>query len=570
MLFSIGLKYTNDTALKTNEVDVLAKCDELSKNAEFTATQMRIAIYCQMLRISRSIAKWLNHYDHDLQICGACVVATLFVIIFGVFIYSSFQIDVLPNLMVPAPTIMQSDGALIPDNTRLVNITPANPSDPLAPDLLTGHVIRHKGLLCERMHEQLCDLEMRVCSGKATYTSPSGYSKTKKIYPLFNLTNAAFSEELPVIDLSYNCSGSLIAVAFGQNNHSTLCNHKGAICTYEFDQSKSDNEKLNVTIDYPCCLSSISFHPVQPYLLAAGSLSGQVVVWNISDEENTQFVFSSTGDRMHKRPVAKLQWIVNRNSQDIKYNLVSVGLDGMLIIWQLDPNQQSLKGSNVFTLCSNCRPNATMPKGHACQPVELSRIAFDERDETLFVVGTESGGVFRCSTRTRKATAWCIQSSVPLDPIVSFIFSRHEGPVRAVELSPFNHRLFLSCSTDGSIRISSIREREPLLSIKPNAGPLIAASWSPIRPPVLAVGTGNGRLLLFDLKKNRSSPVIAHGSTNSEPICCLKFNCKRNRLLATGHGNGCTTIWRLPDELTEQRHDDEKALDEITIKKNLG
>ena len=40
----------------------------------------------------------------------------------------------------------------------------------------------------------------------------------------------------------------------------------------------------------------------------------------------------------------------------------------------------------------------------------------------------------------------------------------------------------------------------PLLSVEPTAGYLFSICWSPTRPLVFAMGTGDGHVLIYDLK----------------------------------------------------------------------
>lgn len=125
------------------------------------------------------------------------------------------------------------------------------------------------------------------------------------------------------------------------------------------------------------------------------------------------------------------------------------------------------------------------------QEMGVSCISFNHNDEQTFLIGSESGGVFKCSTKARGTPArrkWRLQivfshndsgkntrtfnrtvndatalfvagevvCSVPLRSAVTFSFEPHGGPVYSIECSPFHRNLFLSCGTDTTARLYSI------------------------------------------------------------------------------------------------------------------
>lgn len=397
-----------------------------------------------------------------------------------------------------------------------------------------------------------------------------GYSvrweeETNTVSCLHTLTNKALTEEMPAVGLSWNCTGSVIAVAYGRTDHEDWCNHRSALCTWNLDRRKIESDQPNVTIDQSCCLMCVAFHPIQPSWIAGGTFNGEVIIWDVSNTENSLIASSGIGDDSHREPVSKLHWITDPDSKGQKYHLVSVGCDGRILIWQLYQHQQAMKLVDGFVLLTESLPRQLKRKGLANQPMGISCISFNHEDETSFLIGSQYGGIYRCSTQTKGTAAGKdIRCSIPLQSPVGFTFAGHKGPVYAVDSSPYHRNLFLSSSTDGSIRIYSVLEKDPLLTLEPNAGHLFAASWSPVRPPVVAVGTGTGQLYLYDLRQNRSAPVIQlDASAKTKPVYSLEFNQKKTKLLATGDGSGCVMIWKLNDDLTEQTTRDQETLDDI-------
>ena len=74
------------------------------------------------------------------------------------------------------------------------------------------------------------------------------------------------------------------------------------------------------------------------------------------------------------------------------------------------------------------------------------------------------------------------------DP-VTFKYEPHHGPVQELHCSPFHRNLFLTCSSDGSVKIFNANEYGATHSVIPSASVdsyLYDAEWSPVRPFVFA------------------------------------------------------------------------------------
>ena len=53
-----------------------------------------------------------------------------------------------------------------------------------------------------------------------------------------------------------------------------------------------------------CC----EFHPQHPALVAGGTYSGEVYVWDLSREGDTQRFKSIVTDLSHREPVVRVSW----------------------------------------------------------------------------------------------------------------------------------------------------------------------------------------------------------------------------------------------------------------------
>lgn len=80
-------------------------------------------------------------------------------------------------------------------------------------------------------------------------------------------------------------------------------------------------------------------------------------------------------------------------------------------------------------------------------------LSFSSEDENLFVVGSENGGLYKCSLQSSSAPSTLEKD---LGSPIRFVFRPHHGPVYGISASPFHRNLFLSCGTDATARIYSL------------------------------------------------------------------------------------------------------------------
>lgn len=86
-------------------------------------------------------------------------------------------------------------------------------------------------------------------------------------------------------------------------------------------------------------------------------------------------------------------------------------------------------------------------------------------------------------------------------------YEKHMGPVLGLSSSPFVKRLFLSCSSDGSVRLYDVLNTRPILVFEPGYSEyLLDVAWSPFRPAVFAAASNTGNIYIYDLNQSKTSP----------------------------------------------------------------
>lgn len=188
-------------------------------------------------------------------------------------------------------------------------------------------------------------------------------------------------------------------------------------------------------------------------------------------------------------------------------------------------------------------------------------------DSDTFLVGSEGGLLLRCSFSSTTPSAAPEGRSVPSRAPAVFSFRPSGGPVHSLHCSPFHRNLFVSAGTDGLVRVHSLLQADPLLSVRVSDSYLFQVQWSPSRPLVFAAATGEGEVQIFDLarKSLRPARTIQDGSGGvpGRTATCLAFNVPNPRLLAVGKSDGTVGVWRLSSELTEEGPTERLQLEHI-------
>ena len=507
-------------------------------------------------------------------------------------------------------------------------------------------------------------------------------------------TAAKNPHRLVCTQLSWNATGYALAASYGRFDISGWCDVPGALCVWNLGtrraaasnasaeasqgtSSSSSSSKSSggskkggkggrvrgampestlsplspdVVIETDVCLQCCSCHPSHPALVAGGSYSGEVYVWNVSATEafstDAQVARSRITTKSHHDPVVAVAWHYSLSMEmesgrggrgargargaagkrEETYQLVSLGMDGKVLVWQwhgggtLDyplfgyelvyANPKTHKIITWGGLCMSFQQQQQQQErgggGGGRKGTSGGRTTTTTTDSSTFVVGTEGGGVFRCLIedhhhRNQQEQDGSGPKSKYRSPIKSD-FSPHAGMTCAVASSPFHRSLFLTAGSDSTIKVFNLLDRKPILQLEPTAPCLFSLSWSPVRPMVLAAGSGDGRVFFYDLATSRVHPVkvlpvhLLSSTTIDEeggagvgdgddpdadgggggasrsrrrhhPVYSLQFNPKLHTYFATAYGDS-VRIWELGVELTESPPGELQKIEELLMSKD--
>jgi len=391
------------------------------------------------------------------------------------------------------------------------------------------------------------------------------------------LNNPIKYDNMVCTSMNWNSSGTIIASSYGSYNHENWCKHQGYINLWSLSQRNFDPNKPTYTLEVPSCIMAIQWHPKLPSYLVGGLFNGDIVIWNINNQlDDTLILKSIQSEYTHQEPVASLSWIslslTEVTSRDNQYNILSIGNDGKILIWEIQ--NSFIYPKLMSNLYMNYIPrtirevNISIKKGI---PLGATDISFScERSDEL-IITTEPGYVMKCNLRrfiqlpkplvekdvfSKDPSNIIIQQSSENIQTVNpadFHYIRHIGPVQNVECSPFHRSLFLTCGSDGTVRLYSFLQTTPLIIIEPPVkySPTVV-KWLNSRPSVFAIGSDNGNIYFYDLQKSSFIPVnVIEASTKS--IMSITFNDNMVHsipYMASVDQDNVVKIWRLNSYLS--------------------
>ncbi|XP_015278344.1 PREDICTED: dynein intermediate chain 1, axonemal-like, partial [Gekko japonicus] len=165
-----------------------------------------------------------------------------------------------------------------------------------------------------------------------------------------------------------------------------------------------------------------------------------------------------------------------KDDMDHNMNFFSVSSDGRIVSWTLVKNE--LVHTDVIKLLVE---GSTMegPEGLQIQTIGCgTSFDFHKKIDYLFLVGTEEGKIYKCSKS---------YSSQFLD-----IFNAHHMAVDAVNWNPYHSKVFISCSSDWTVKIWDHTIKTPMFIYDLNSA-VGDVAWAPYSSTVFAAVTTDGK-----------------------------------------------------------------------------
>ncbi|XP_035553021.1 dynein axonemal intermediate chain 1 isoform X6 [Canis lupus baileyi] len=253
----------------------------------------------------------------------------------------------------------------------------------------------------------------------------------------------------------------------------------------------------------------LDMHVDHPYLVVVGHYDGNVAIYNLKKPHSQPSFRSSAKSGKHTDPVWQVsleprweKWVRwQKDDMDNNLNFFSVSSDGRIVSWTL------LKSELVHTDVIKLKAEGSTTDG--LDGLQLHTMgcgtAFDFHKEIdyMFLVGTEEGKIYKCSKS---------YSSKFLDT-----YDAHNMAVDAVSWSPYHTKVFMSCSSDWTVKIWDHTIKTPMFIYDLNSA-VGDVAWAPYSSTVFAAVTTNGKTHVFDLSINKYEAIC------SQPVVTKKKN----------------------------------------------
>lgn len=287
--------------------------------------------------------------------------------------------------------------------------------------------------------------------------------------------------------------------------------------------------------DYICMTESgvmcVDTHPRYPYMVVIGLYDGNVEVFNVQATCKSPAYKSNSVTNKHKGIVWEVKWAPDL--PDGELNFYSVSTDGNINNWVLMQNELSV--TTILTLFfakeSVPGPDGTHLKPKSC----ASCIKLHPKKPLIYLVGTEEGQIFKCSTAY---SSMCL-----------FTYNAHLLPIARIDFNKYNTDIFISCSSDWRIKIWEDNRIEPLFVF--DLGDRVGdVKWAPYSSTVFAAVTSEGKVYVFDLNVNKYKPICIQAvvSRRRNRLTRLSFNPKLP-IIIVGDDKGCVTTLKLSPNL---------------------
>ncbi|KAJ7410646.1 dynein intermediate chain 1, axonemal [Pitangus sulphuratus] len=194
----------------------------------------------------------------------------------------------------------------------------------------------------------------------------------------------------------------------------------------------------------------------------------------------------------------QVKW--QKDDMDNNSNFFSVSSDGRIVSWTLVKNE--LVHMDVIKL--SVEGTMQGPEGLQLQTLGCgTSFDFHKKIDYLFLVGTEEGKIYKCSKN---------YSSQFLD-----VFEAHHMAVDTVSWNPFHLKVFISCSSDWTVKIWDHTIKTPMFVYDLSCA-VGDVAWSPYSSTVFSAVTTDGKAHVFDLNINKlqalCTQVVVDGKKN--------------------------------------------------------
>ncbi|NXG20726.1 WDR78 protein, partial [Grallaria varia] len=282
-------------------------------------------------------------------------------------------------------------------------------------------------------------------------------------------------------------------------------------------------------------VTALDFSLASPNLLAVGTSSGSVTIYDVRSRHDATLLDSSASLNKHTGPVWQLRWVEQDRGAaggDKKERLMCISADGRVTEWLL---QQRLDCRDLLKLRRAERekklPGEKEKKSEAPISQQAAGMCFDfhPEDTDIYLAGTDEGHIYQCSCSGKEQ--------------ILGTYRGHKGPVYRVVWHPCSTATFLSCSADWSTMLWHRDSGTPLLTFSSVTAAVHDIMWAP-KSPFVFVAVKESRVEMWDLSVSVFKPVVSFPAHPEANLTCILF-AKNTDCLLLGDSLGGVGVWKL-------------------------
>ena len=364
---------------------------------------------------------------------------------------------------------------------------------------------------------------------------------------LFDICNSYYNEEDTDVNISKKtlatylcelyddqCNGRIVtSLDWSPSQHDLFLSAFSG--TEDFNQqsgliqlwSLSNRKSPDYVINYQTELTSAIFYKDNSNLVIGGSVTGQIMFWDIRAGKAVPEQKSPLGiggeNTSHCYPIHCLS-IVGKDN-----NLISISTDGVLCEWSLSNLSMPI---NRYVLNSNEIFEQDKDNLNEIGPLCIG--AFQSTSNSI-IIGCDVNDIYNIKLDEKRYN-------------IIDIFKGNNGPIFCVDPHPLSPEggnifsdLFLSCGADWTTKLwSTSLSDEPLLVFNQSKDYVYSAKWHPINPSIFATGDGSGYIDLWDLNRDKEIPTFRYDLKTAVNKLSWSYDGKK---LAAGDVNGHITIF---------------------------
>ena len=310
----------------------------------------------------------------------------------------------------------------------------------------------------------------------------------------------------------------------------------GTICVYSLKNPSSPDFVYQTDSGVMC----IDFNSTKATsLLACGLYDGGIAVFDLGkkDEKTHGYdreavVQATINTGKHMDPVWQVRWSTEDTSGVVSF--VSISTDGTMIQWSITTNELQVEElMRVKLLLKD--DDADIDETDVVGQASTNCFAFSRDSSNLFVVGTEEGDIYKCSTAY--TTEYLLA------------YEGHDLNVYGVEYNHFHSSVFLSCSADWTVKMWDHGSVKAVMSWDLNNA-VCDVAWAPFSSTVFAAVTSDAKVHVFDLNQNKVEPMCEQKVIRKAKLTHIIFN-PVEPIILVGDDKGSVVALKLSPNLRE-------------------